>query len=168
MNPIPSTPLTLEIARRVVWFEPPERALANPVQFMAYAMTYATHEDMQVIRRYVSDDEFREALDRAPPGIIDARSWAYWNCKMGRYPAPPLPRRTLGDLAVEPESWPPRCGATGGVDHGQPLSAEEVQEQARARWQQMRQQDSQLDAEEIRRRAQEEWRARFGSKEEKD
>lgn len=69
---------------------------------MAYAMTYARHEDMRVIRQFVSDDEFREALDNAPPGIIDSRSWAYWNLKMGRYPPPPLPRRTFGS-ATDPE-----------------------------------------------------------------
>jgi hypothetical protein len=80
-----------------IWFEPPERALADPVRFMAYAMTYARHEDMRVIREYVSDADFREALDRAPPGIIDPRSWAYWNSKMGRYPPPPLPKRHFGD-----------------------------------------------------------------------
>ena len=57
---------------------PPERALADPVRFMAYAMTYARHEDMKVIREYVPDADFREALDQAPPGIIDPRSWAYW------------------------------------------------------------------------------------------
>jgi hypothetical protein len=45
----------LEIARRVIWFEPPEKALADPVQFMAYAMTYAVHEDMRLIRQFVSD-----------------------------------------------------------------------------------------------------------------
>jgi hypothetical protein len=78
---------------RIIWFEHPERALADPIRFMAYAMTYARHEDMRVIRRYVSDDDMREALDRAPPGIIDPRSWAYWNSKMGRYPPPPLPVR---------------------------------------------------------------------------
>src|SRR5437660_10823631 len=61
----------LEIARRVIWFEPPEKALADPVQFMAYALTYAVHEDMRIIRRYLSDDDLREALDCAPPGIID-------------------------------------------------------------------------------------------------
>jgi hypothetical protein len=44
---------------------------------MAYAMAYARHEDMQVLRRQVSDDDIREALDKAPPGIIDPRSWAY-------------------------------------------------------------------------------------------
>jgi len=81
------------VAARVIWFEPPALALADPVRFLAYAMTYATHEDMRVIRRHVSDADFREALDRAPPGIIDARSWAYWNAKMGRVPAPPMPQR---------------------------------------------------------------------------
>jgi hypothetical protein len=93
MKGIPLTPLTLEVARRVIWFEPPEQALAEPIRFMAYAMSFARHEDMQVIRRYVSDDDIREALDHAPAGIIDARSWAYWNSKVGRYPAPPRPVR---------------------------------------------------------------------------
>jgi hypothetical protein len=96
MNPIPNTPLMMQIARRVIWFEQPEKALADPIRFMAYAMTYALHQDMRVIRRYVSDDDFREALDHAPPGIVDPRSWAYWNLKMGRYPPPPLPKRRLG------------------------------------------------------------------------
>jgi hypothetical protein len=58
-------------------------------------MSHATPDDMKVVRRYVSDDDFREALDRAPPGIIDPRSWAYWNSKLGRFP-PPLPKRQLG------------------------------------------------------------------------
>jgi hypothetical protein len=76
MRPIPATPQTLSVAPRIIWFEPPERALADPLRFMAYAMAYVRHEDMRVIRQYVSDDDFREALDRAPPGIIDPRSWA--------------------------------------------------------------------------------------------
>lgn len=96
MKPIPLNPETDAVARRVVWFEEPAEALADPIRFMAYAMASATHADMKVLRRYVSDDDFREALDKAPPGIIDPRSWAYWNSRMGRYPAPPLPRRVLG------------------------------------------------------------------------
>ena len=74
MKAIPVTPLTLDIARRIIWFEPPDHALADPIRFMTYAMTYARHEDMRVIRRYVSDDDMRDALDHAPPGIIDPRS----------------------------------------------------------------------------------------------
>jgi len=90
------TPETEAVARRVIWFEPPAEALADPIRFMAYAMASATHEDMNVLRRYLSEDDFREALDKAPPDIIDRRSWAYWNSKMERYPAPPMPRRNFG------------------------------------------------------------------------
>jgi hypothetical protein len=96
MKPIPLNPETEAVARRVIWFEEPAEALEDPIRFMAYAMKYATHEDMKALRRYVSDEDFREALDKAPPGIIDPRSWAYWNNKMGRYPALPLPKRTFG------------------------------------------------------------------------
>jgi hypothetical protein len=96
MKTIPLTAETEPVVRRVVWFESPEEALADPVRFMAYAMARATHEDMKVIRHYIDDAGFLEALDKAPPGIIDRRSWAYWNSKLGRYPAPPLPVRQLG------------------------------------------------------------------------
>jgi hypothetical protein len=101
MKPIPVTPETLAIACRVIWFEPAEKALSDPVRFMAYAMMYALPEDMCVIRTYVSDDDFRDALDHAPPGIIGARSWAYWNAKLGRYPPPPHPVRTFGEPVDE-------------------------------------------------------------------
>jgi hypothetical protein len=95
MKQIPLNAETEAIARRIVWFENPAEALADSVRFMAYAMALASHEDMKAIRRYVNNDDFLEALDKAPPGIIDRRSWAYWNSKMGRYPAPPLPKRQL-------------------------------------------------------------------------
>ena len=97
MTPIPLTAITRQIAARIVWFEPPERSLARPIRFMAYAMAKALPEDMRVLRQYVSDDDLREALDCAPAGIIDPRSWAYWNSKMGRYPAPPMPVRKFGE-----------------------------------------------------------------------
>jgi hypothetical protein len=51
---------------------------------------------MQVLRRYLSDDDLREALRNAPPGIIDARSWAYWHLMLDVDPAPPIPVRNLG------------------------------------------------------------------------
>lgn len=102
MIAIPITPATLELARRIIWFEAPEQALAQPIRFLAYAMSYAHHEDMRLIRQYVLDDDIRHALDQAPPGIIDPRSWAYWNAKMGRYPPPPLPQRNLQASAKAP------------------------------------------------------------------
>ena len=84
-----------KVASRVIWFEPPEKALSDPVRFLTYAMTYGTHEDMKIVRHDVSDEELREVLAQAPPGIFDARSWSYWNAILGRYPTPPLPERQI-------------------------------------------------------------------------
>jgi hypothetical protein len=93
-----SLPMTAELettARRVIWFEDPPMAIANIPRFLAYAMTYGDYADVAAISKYLSDDEIRAALDAAPPGIFDPRSWAYWNLKYGRYPAPPIPKRRL-------------------------------------------------------------------------
>jgi hypothetical protein len=93
MKDIPITPETEALARRLVWFEEPREALSDPVRFVAYAMARAAHEDMKLLRAFLNDDDLREALDHAPPGIIDPRSWAYWNSKLGRYPTPAMPKR---------------------------------------------------------------------------
>jgi len=97
VKPLPHNDDLLAIAPRVIWFEPPDRALADPIRFLAYLMTYGTAQDIAVVRQHVSMDDFREALERAPPGIIDERSWAYWNTMTGRYPIPPIPRRNIPD-----------------------------------------------------------------------
>jgi hypothetical protein len=97
MRPIPQTPELLALARRIVWFEPPEDALADPVRFLAYLMTYGTTEDVAEARQHFTDADFKEAIENAPPGIMDARSWAYWNLMAGYYPPPPMPRRFPDD-----------------------------------------------------------------------
>ena len=96
MKDIPLTPETEALARRLVWFEEPAEALSDTFRFAAYAFARATPQDMAVLRRFLTEDDLREALDHAPPGIIDPRSWSYWNAKLGRYPAPPMPTRNLG------------------------------------------------------------------------
>jgi hypothetical protein len=96
MKTIPLTPDTEALVRRLVWFEEPKEALSDTFRFVAYAVARATHEDMKLVRSFLNDDDLREALDHAPPGIIDPRSWAYWNGKLGRDPAPPMPKRQLG------------------------------------------------------------------------
>lgn len=94
MKSLPVTTALLNVARRVIWFKEPDEALAAPILFLAHVMTYGTVEDLKVLKGIVGEDEFREVLDNAPPGIFDPRSWAYWNLKCGRQPAPPLPVRT--------------------------------------------------------------------------
>ena len=95
MTPVSQTPELLDLAQRIVWFEPPAEALADPIRFLAYLMTYGTAEDIEVARRHFSEEDFREAVENAPPGILDERSWAYWNLMVGRYPPPPMPCRHL-------------------------------------------------------------------------
>jgi hypothetical protein len=103
MKPLPHTPELLAVAERVVWFKPPPEALADPVHFLAHVMTYGTVEDLRALDGVAGPDDFRETLDKAPPGVFDARSWAYWNLKYGRAPAPPLPvRRDLEPVPSRP------------------------------------------------------------------
>jgi len=97
MSPLPLNADLLAIAPHVIWFEEPAKALADPIRFMAYVMTYGTPEIIAVVRRYVGDHGFREAIENAPPGILDARSWSYWNAMIGRSPPPPMPRRAFGE-----------------------------------------------------------------------
>ena len=107
MKPLPLTPALLTVAQRVVWFKDPGDVLADPVHFLAHVMTYGTVEDMRALQGIVGLDEFREVLDHAPPGIFDARSWAYWNLKCGRVPAPPLPtRRGLQSVQLQLKEGP--------------------------------------------------------------
>ena len=93
MNTLPETPELLAIAERVVWFKPPRETISDPVHFLAHVMTYGTIEDLRTVNSFAGPDEFREALENAPPGVFDRRSWAYWNLKCGRSPALPLPAR---------------------------------------------------------------------------
>ncbi len=103
MKPLPQSPELLAVAERVVWFKPPAEALAEPVHFLAHVMTFGTAEDLRALNGVVAIEDFRDVLDNAPPGIFDQRSWAYWNLKCGRSPAPPLPvRRGLQPLRPHP------------------------------------------------------------------
>jgi hypothetical protein len=95
MKPVVPNPDLLSLAPRIMWFESPQQALSDPVRFLAYLMTYGTPEDIAIARRYFTLKDFGEALENAPPGVIDQRSWAYWHAIIGRYPPPPMPRRRI-------------------------------------------------------------------------
>lgn len=92
MKPLPVTPETEAVARRIVWFKPVTEALADLRHLLAHAFRYATPADMKILRAHLSDDDLREALENAPPGIIDGRSWAYWRLMLD-LPPKPLPER---------------------------------------------------------------------------
>ncbi len=84
----------LQIARALFWWEPPEQALANKHRFLAQVMTLGTWQEVQRVKAKLGLDAFKEALLHAPPGIFDARSWAYWHAVF-RLPEPERPSRSL-------------------------------------------------------------------------
>jgi hypothetical protein len=65
VKPLPLNDETRALARRLVWFDLPEKALADPVRFLAYAFARATHKEMKVLRAYVDEADLREALGNA-------------------------------------------------------------------------------------------------------
>ncbi|PZR93886.1 MAG: hypothetical protein DLM68_00430 [Hyphomicrobiales bacterium] len=98
MKTIPLTPEIEALALRIIWFESPAEALEYPNRFMTYAFARATEEDMELLRRYLDEADFMEALENACPGIIWPNQWIYWNTRFGRVPVPPMPERKLPDL----------------------------------------------------------------------
>jgi hypothetical protein len=85
-----------DVARRCVWFQSPEETLADPVFFIAHVLTYGVHSDVMKLRRHFDKDALANALANAPPGIMDPRSWAYWNLILRDLsPPPPMPTRPL-------------------------------------------------------------------------
>ncbi len=95
MDKLPKTQELLKVAKRVVWFKEPEDTLDNPMHFLTYLMTYGFPEDIQVVRKYLSLEDFKYCLEHPQPGVFDPRSWAYWNIVCGKYPVPPIPTRKL-------------------------------------------------------------------------
>lgn len=100
MKPLSETPELLRVARRVIWFDAPDEALADPVRFLAHVMVFGTVEDLRVLRGIVGNDDYREALEQAPPAFSISALGAYWNLICKRKPAPPMPIRT--GLSREP------------------------------------------------------------------
>lgn len=98
MIDLPINAETRELARRLIWFEPAEQALAEPIRFLAYAFRFGRAADMGLLRSLLGDEQLRHALRNAPPGIIDPRSWAYWHLMLELEPAP-MPQRELGVAA---------------------------------------------------------------------
>lgn len=88
-------PVLEHLARRYVWWQPVETALAHRSHFLCQVMQLGTHDDVRTVRERFGDDALREALCDAPPGILDARSWNFWHLFLFRRPPPPLPERPL-------------------------------------------------------------------------
>ncbi|MGH6954606.1 MAG: hypothetical protein ACREGL_10510 [Alphaproteobacteria bacterium] len=86
-----------ELASRLFWWKTSAEALADERRFLAQVMAYGTADDVRVARRHFPEEAFRAVLADPPPGVFDARSWAYWHVAFGLEAPESIPRRALGD-----------------------------------------------------------------------
>jgi hypothetical protein len=89
------TPSLKRIAQKLLWWQPAEIALADPLRLACQVMALGTWDDALQARAALGDDLFQQALCHAPPGVFDVRSWNYWHLVFGIKPVPPLPTRKL-------------------------------------------------------------------------
>lgn len=81
----------LQIAKRVNWFESPEKIVKDVDRFLIYFMQYCLDTDISVMRHYYTVQQFRHALESRPPGIMDDRSVAYWTLILNEGNSSPAP-----------------------------------------------------------------------------
>lgn len=86
------------LARKYIWWQPPEDALQDRHRLIAQVMNLGTYADVQTLRTALGDEELERALREARAGEFSERSWHYWHLVLGiakPHAVPPLPRRKL-------------------------------------------------------------------------
>lgn len=95
LDPLTSDTRAPSMARKYVWWQPPERTLADRPLFLAQMMNVGTADDIRWLLSLVSNSELREVLRDPPIGIFNPRSWNFWHLRLGLTPPPELPVRRL-------------------------------------------------------------------------
>ena len=81
------------IASRVVWWDTPEQAVSRLDDFLCRVMTFGDLDDVNLIEARYGVERLRAAIQYAPAGVFDVRSWHYWHHRLGLGEAGPLPTR---------------------------------------------------------------------------
>ena len=85
-----------DIARRVNWYTPAERLLANVDLFLSQVMARGATDDLIAVQQRFSVEDFRRAYLHAPAGLFTKRAWAYWGLVLLDDPNYQLPERFPG------------------------------------------------------------------------
>ena len=85
----------LSMAKKYVWWQSPERVLADGRLLLAQMMTLATADDVRWLLSVASSADLLRVLDDPPVGVFNRRSWAFWHLRLGRETIPDLPVRRL-------------------------------------------------------------------------
>ncbi|MGA2576524.1 MAG: hypothetical protein ABSH24_10930 [Bryobacteraceae bacterium] len=83
----PYPPELLRVARKVLWYDAPERTLEDIPVFLAHSMVYGSRHDVELVEQYVSPEEFRQALENAAAGVFTQGAWTKWHKQLGIEPA---------------------------------------------------------------------------------
>ena len=88
----------LALAKRYIWWLPPEESLAAPLRVVAQVMDIGIWEDCNAIRGYFGVAAMKNAMKHASPGWFRPRSWFFWHYRLNLTPwgsePPPMPIRS--------------------------------------------------------------------------
>ena len=86
------------LARKYIWWQPPEYTLRDRNRLIAQVMNIGTHPDVEALRAALGDDVLKQALQTARAGEFSERSWHYWHLVLElatHHAVPALPERKL-------------------------------------------------------------------------
>jgi len=83
------------VARRVCWWQSAEVTLEDTPVFLCRVMVFGTWADVCLVLAKYGRTAIRQALQSAPPGLFDERSWHYWHHRLNLFPVPELPARAI-------------------------------------------------------------------------
>ena len=83
------------MARKYVWWQPPDVTLKDRRLLLAQMMNLGSVADIRWLLSRVPTSELRRVLRDPPTGIFNGRSWNFWHLRLGLTPTPRLPARRL-------------------------------------------------------------------------
>lgn len=89
----------LTLARRYIWWQPPEESAQNPDRVPVQVMDIGTLEDCKKILADAGADHLKRILQNARPGQLRPKAWNFWHIvlDLAATPAaiPMLPTRRM-------------------------------------------------------------------------
>lgn len=82
MDPLTSDNRAASMARKYVWWQPPERTLEDRRLFLAQMMTLGTLDEVRWLLSRVPASELRRVLRDPPVGVFNGRSWNFGTCAL--------------------------------------------------------------------------------------
>jgi len=91
-RPAPDQARLSEIARRVAWWDEPERTLSRPEIFVARVLARGSADEIVDVEAKYGRAVMRRAVRRAPASMLGDKARNYWEVVLGmpHEPAPPV------------------------------------------------------------------------------